>query len=249
MGKKNRGAGKAIKPKKSKSSLFIRIFRFIGKLLLWFFIISVGWVILDRFTPVYYTPLMFIRSVENIADGKSPDFKKEWVSLDEISPNMVNAVVASEDNMFMEHNGFDFKGIEKAFKHNINKKRIRGGSTISQQTAKNVFLYPNRSYVRKGLEAYFTVLIELFWSKERIMEVYLNVIETGDGIYGVEQAAQTYFNKPAKDLTKSEAVYIAVCLPNPRKFSPNKPSPYIKKRKAKVVWVMGKMGGVDLLEK
>lgn len=236
------------KSSKSNPSFLKRIGRFIAKMLLAFFILSIGFVLLYRFVPVVFTPLMFIRVVEQVADGESLKLRREWVSLDEISPNMSNAVIASEDNLFMEHNGFDFDGIQKAIKHNQRKKRIRGGSTISQQTAKNVFLYPKRSYIRKGLEAYFTVLIELFWSKERIMEVYLNVIETGNGMYGVEKASQVYFNKPAAKLSKSQAAYIAVCLPNPRKFNPQYPSSYIKRRKAKIVNLMHAIGPVNLKE-
>ena len=158
---------------------------------------------------------------------------------------MVQAVVASEDNLFMEHNGFSVKDIEKALKHNKKGKRVHGGSTISQQTAKNVFLWPGRSWVRKGFEAYFTVLIEIFWSKERIMEVYLNVIETGDGIYGVERAANIYFNTSAQRLSRPQAVLIAVCLPNPRKFNPAKPSPYIQRRKNHILNLMEKIEKVN----
>lgn len=211
------------------------------KLTMWFFIVSISWVILARFIPVYYTPLMFIRCAESIFDGEKPMIKKDWTPIKNISPNMVQAVVASEDNLFMEHNGFSFDDIEKALKHNKKGKRIHGGSTISQQTAKNVFLWQGRSWFRKGLEAYFTVLIEVFWPKERIMEVYLNVIETGDGIYGVEKAAHVYFQTSAKKLSRSQAVAIAVCLPNPRKFNPAKPSPYIQRRKSKILNLMNKI--------
>ncbi len=199
---------------------------------------SVSWVILAAFIPVYVTPLMFIRSVEAMVDGNAPVNEKTWVPLSEISPNMVQAVVASEDNLFLEHNGFSIDDIFKAVEHNKKGKRIRGGSTISQQTAKNVFLWPNRSYVRKGLEAYFTVLIELIWSKERIMEVYLNIVETGSGVYGVEAASQKFFNKSASKLTKSQAALIAASLPNPRKFKIDNPSSYMLKRKAKILSVM-----------
>ena len=203
-----------------------------------FFVGSVSWVILAAFIPVYVTPLMFIRSVEAMVDGNAPVNEKTWVPLSEISPNMVQAVVASEDNLFLEHNGFSIDDIFKAVEHNKKGKRIRGGSTISQQTAKNVFLWPNRSYVRKGLEAYFTVLIELIWSKERIMEVYLNIVETGTGVYGVEAASQKFFNKSASKLTKSQAALIAASLPNPRKFKIDNPSSYMLKRKAKILSVM-----------
>ncbi len=228
-----------------KNSFGVKLRRFTLRFILWFFVISIGWVILARFVPILVTPLMLIRSVEAVFDGEKPRIKKDWVSIDKISPNMIQAVVAAEDNLFMQHNGFSFKDIEKAYKHNKQGKRIRGGSTISQQTAKNVFLWPHRSWLRKGLEAYFTVLIEFFWPKERIMEVYLNVIETGDGIYGAQAASLFYFNTNASKLSKSQAVLIAVCLPNPRRFNPAKPSNYIRRRKNQIVNLMGKIERVE----
>ena len=232
---------------KSNTSFLFKCWIFIRNLFLYFFIISFGWVVLARFLPIYITPLMVIRSVEAIADGNAPKNSKHWVAISDISPNMVNAVVASEDNLFLKHNGFSFSDITKAIKYNKKKKKktIRGGSTISQQTAKNVFLWQERSYLRKGLEAYFTVLIELVWSKERIMEVYLNVIEMGDGIYGVEAAAQAYFDKPAADLTKSQAALIAACLPNPRKFLVDHPSAYVEGRRAKIIRRIGQLRPVN----
>ena len=238
-----------MKTKSKNNSFFSRLGRLVRNLVILFFAISIGWVVLARFVPVYVTPLMFIRTVEALAAGEAPRNTKDWVSIDKISHNMVQAVVASEDNLFMQHHGFSVTDIEKAIKHNKKGKRIRGGSTISQQTAKNVFLWPKRSYLRKGLEAYFTVLIELFWSKERIMEVYLNVIEMGDGVYGVQAAAQTYFNKDALQLTKSQSALIAACLPNPRKYSASNPSSYIQRRKSKIVSLMGKIEQVDFDKK
>ena len=226
---------------KGKLKFGARLWRFIRTLFIVFFIGSISWVIIARFIPVYLTPLMIIRSVEAVIDGEMPHNEKKWVSIDQISPNMIQAVVASEDNLFKTHYGFSFNDIGKAIKHNNRSKRIRGGSTISQQTAKNVFLWPNRSYFRKGLEAYFTVLIELAWSKERIMEVYLNVIETGDGVYGVEAASQKYFDKSAAKLTKSQAALIAASLPNPRKFKIGNPSGYMLRRQAKIKSLMGKI--------
>jgi monofunctional biosynthetic peptidoglycan transglycosylase len=226
---------------KGKLKFGARLWRFIRTLFIVFFIGSISWVIITRFIPVYLTPLMIIRSVEAVIDGEMPHNEKKWVSIDQISPNMIQAVVAPEDNLFKTHYGFSFNDIGKAIKHNNRSKRIRGGSTISQQTAKNVFLWPNRSYFRKGLEAYFTVLIELAWSKERIMEVYLNVIETGDGVYGVEAASQKYFDKSAAKLTKSQAALIAASLPNPRKFKIGNPSGYMLRRQAKIKSLMGKI--------
>ena len=238
-----------MKTKSKNKSFFSRLGRLVRNLVILFFAISIGWVVLARFVPVYATPLMLIRTVEALAAGEAPRNTKDWVSIDKISHNMVQAVVASEDNLFMQHHGFSVTDIEKAIKHNKKGKRIRGGSTISQQTAKNVFLWPKRSYLRKGLEAYFTVLIELFWSKERIMEVYLNVIEMGDGVYGVQAAAQTYFNKDALQLTKSQSALIAACLPNPRKYSVSNPTSYIQRRKSKIVSLMGKIEQVDFDKK
>lgn len=204
-----------------------KIWRFTWKAALWFFGISIFSVIVFRFVPVPVTILMLQRCVEQNIDGEPMVMQKDWVSLDKISNNLQLAVVTSEDQQFLWHNGFDFEAIEKAQKYNEKQKKrkrpkTRGASTISQQTAKNVFLFPQRSYIRKGLEVYFTALIELLWSKERIMEVYLNVIEMGDGIYGAEAAAQYYFHKPASKLTAAEAAGIAACLPNPRKYRPTR---------------------------
>lgn len=225
----------------NKGRFWRKVLRIVRNLIILFFVSSIGLTILARFVPVFITPLMIIRSVEAIADGKSPKNSKQWVSIEQISPHMIRAVIAAEDNLFMEHNGFSFEDIQKAWEHNKKGKRIRGGSTISQQTAKNVFLWNKRSYVRKALEAYFTVLIELFWSKERIMEVYLNVIETGDGIYGVQAASLEYFGKDAAKLSRSQAALIAVCLPNPRRFNPARPSSYIQRRKNQIIGLMNKI--------
>ena len=238
-----------MKRTKNKRNLFARIVILIRNLAIIFFVVSISWVVLARFVPIFVTPLMIIRSVESMIQGEMPRNTKDWVSIDKISHNIVQAVVASEDNLFMEHHGFSIEDIQKALKHNQKGKRIRGGSTISQQTAKNVFLWPDRSYLRKGVEAYFTVLIELIWPKERIMEVYLNVIEMGDGIYGIQAASEEYFNKDAKQLTKSQAALIAACLPNPRKYSAKNPSSYIQRRKSRIVSLMGKLKQVNFNEK
>ena len=211
---------------------------------MWFFIVSIVSVILFRWIPIPLTPLMLIRCVEHKMDGKEMKLNKDWVSLDEIAPSLQLAVVCSEDQNFIKHNGFDFEAIEKAMDYNETHTKTRGASTISQQTAKNVFLWQGRSYLRKGLEVYFTFLIETFWSKERIMEVYLNVIEMGDGIYGAQAASKTFFKKEAKYMSKSECATIAAVLPNPRKFNAGKPSAYTQKRRG---WVMNQMslwGGV-----
>lgn len=181
---------------------------------------------------------MLIRCVEQKSDGKEMKLKHDWVSLDKISPKLQLAVVCSEDQNYLKHYGFDWGAIQKALDNNEKGKKIRGGSTISQQTAKNVFLWPGRSYVRKAFEAYFTLLIELIWSKERIMEVYLNSIEMGNGVYGAEAAANFWFKKSAQKLSKDESAAIAAILPNPLNYSANPPSAYITKRK---VWIKQQM--------
>jgi monofunctional biosynthetic peptidoglycan transglycosylase len=210
-----------------KSKLKHKILKFFLKLILIFFIITLSPVIIYRFLPPPITPLMVIRYYENKNNGEEAKIYKQWVSLDKISPNTTLAAIAAEDQRFTEHFGFDFDAISKAYEHNTktNSSKIVGGSTISQQTAKNVFLSPNRSFIRKGLEAYFTVLIEIIWGKKRIMEMYLNVIEMGDGIYGIEAASQYYFKKHANQLTKNESAAIMAILPNPRKYSVLNPSP------------------------
>lgn len=181
---------------------------------------------------------MVIRCIEQKSDGKKIKMEHDWVSLEKISPKLQLAVVCSEDQNYLKHFGFDWGAIEKAMKQNEIGKKIRGGSTITQQTAKNVFLWPGRSYIRKGFEMWFTVLIEIFWSKERIMEVYLNSIEMGDGIYGAEAASQFWYKKSASKLTKDEAAGIAAILPNPRKYKANPTTNYISKRK---IWINQQM--------
>ena len=206
---------------------------------IWFLIVSVASVILFRWIPIPVTPLMLIRCCEQAYDNKRDvRLKKDWVSLNQTPNSMQLAVVCSEDQNFLEHHGFDFEAIDEAVDFNKTHKRKRGASTISQQTAKNVFLWPGRSWIRKGFEVYFTFLIETVWSKERIMEVYLNVIETGDGIYGVEASAQNYFKKPASKLNGAQAALIAAVLPNPLKFSVTKPSGYISERQS---WILNQM--------
>lgn len=213
--------------------------KFIKKFIKWMVVAFFGSTILAvvvlRFLPVFFTPLMFIRMYEQLQQGQELKLSHSWVSLEKMSPSMPVAVMASEDQRFLQHHGFDYEAIEKAAMHNMESKRMRGGSTISQQTAKNVFLWPGRSWVRKGLEAYFTVLIEFVWSKQRIMEVYLNSIEMGDGIYGVEAVAKEHFGCQASELTRSDCALIAATLPNPRKFSSKNPSNYMVKRKVKIM--------------
>ena len=224
-------------------NIWKKIWKWTKRLTAVFFILSILSTILFRFIPVPVTPLMLIRCTEQVFSGEAPKLKKDWVPLKEMSSNLVLAVISSEDQKFSEHFGFDFEAIEKVAKQNVKLQKrgkpIKGGSTISQQCAKNVFLFPQRSYIRKAFEVYFTFLIEIFWSKKRIMEVYLNVIEMGDGIYGAQAASKIYFKKDAKNLTAAEAATIAAVLPNPRKWNAGKPTGFINRRKS---WILRQMG-------
>lgn len=212
-------------------SMFKKVFKIIRWVLALLFVSSILAVVLYRFVPVYFTPLMITRCFEQLANGERIKLYHHWIPIEKMSPSMPVAVMASEDQRFLTHHGFDMQAIEMAAKeHMQDGKRLRGGSTISQQTAKNVFLWQGRSWFRKGLEAYFTFLIENIWGKQRIMEVYLNSIEMGDGIYGVEACAEQNFDVAAWNLTRSDCALIAATLPNPRKFSSKSPSPYMRKR-------------------
>jgi monofunctional biosynthetic peptidoglycan transglycosylase len=211
------------------------------KIAVFLFIAHLVYLVLLIWMPVYTTPYIISEWFERTGTDKK--MYKDWVSADNISDNMKRAVIASEDQLFNEHFGFDIEAIEKAVKFNQRQsKRLKGASTISQQTAKNVFLWQGRNYLRKGLEVYFTFMIELLWGKERILEVYLNVAETGDGIFGVEAAAHIYFGKSAKNLTREEAALIAAVLPNPVKYKVKKPSPYVLKRQR---WILRQMRYVE----
>ena len=223
-------------------------FKLIKKFVKWivvaFFASTILSVVIYRFLPVWVTPLMVIRCYEQLSEGKDMKLSHDWESLDKISPSLPVAVMASEDARFLQHHGFDYEAIEKAAKRNREhpEKQKLGASTISQQTAKNVFLWPGRSWVRKGFEVYFTTLIELLWSKQRIMEVYLNSIEMGDGIYGAQAVAEEHFDKDARDLTPSQCALIAATLPNPRKFSSKSPSSYMLKRQSRILREMKYVG-------
>ena len=214
------------------------IWKWTKRIALAFFALSIFSVILFRFVPIPVTPLMLLRCIDQKIKGNSMKLDKTWVSIDEISPNLQLAAFCSEDQDFLNHHGFNFAAIKDAWKHDEHSKRLRGASTISQQTAKNVFLSTRRSWIRKGFETYFTFLIELFWSKKRIMEVYLNVVELGKGIYGAEAASEFYYHKPAKDLTIPEAAALASILPDPLKWSPVKPGPYLTER---IQWIQDQM--------
>lgn len=227
-----------IEPRKDSTGK--RIFRTLWKTALGFIGLSFISVLIFRFVPVPVTPLMLIRCGEQIFSGQELRLKHDWVSIDKISKNLPLAVVCSEDQNFMNHSGFDIEAINRSVEASKRgAKRLRGASTISQQTAKNVFLWPGRSWIRKGFEVYFTVLIEFVWSKERIMEVYLNSIEMGKGIYGAEAAANFYWNTSAQNLSRTQAATIAAILPNPRKYSANPPGPYVQER---IGWIVEQMG-------
>jgi len=206
-----------------------RVLRLIMRAIGLFLLISVFWTALYAWLPVPLTPLMVIRLVQG------QGFSKDWVSYDEISPNLPRAAIAAEDSGYCAHYGFEWEAIQKAWNRNAKSRRIRGGSTISNQTAKNAFLWPDRTYIRKGLEYYFTGLIELMWGKKRILEVYLNVVEFGPGVYGAEAAAQTYFKKPASALTRREAALLVAVLPSPLKWSVAKPGPYVQSRTSTIM--------------
>ena len=218
------------------------------KLPLAFIAVTVLWVLMLKWVPVWVTPLMVSRSIEYRSDE---DFRthKKWRRYEKISPEMAKAVIASEDNLFAEHNGFDWKEMKKAIEdHKKKGKKLRGASTISQQTAKNVFLWPSRSFVRKAFEAYFTILIEWIWGKERILEVYLNVAEMGKGIYGAEAAAQKFFGKSASELNRREASLITACLPNPIDRHEDKPSQYVNKRAGQIRALIPKIAYPEWIE-
>lgn len=213
-----------------------------------FLALNIILVLVFRFVPVPASGLMVQRRVESWSSGKPYASRHRWVPLEEISPSLGVAVIAAEDQNFTDHFGFDWQAIEKAVQHNEHSRRKRGASTVSQQTAKNLFLWSSRSWTRKGLEAWFTLLIEAGWSKKRILEVYLNIVEFGDGVYGAEAAARTYFGKPAKRLTPSEAALLAAVLPNPRKFKANAPSEYIRGRQGWILNQMRQLGGDQVVK-
>lgn len=235
--------------KSEKTSIGKRIWKYTYRTILILWLISIASVVILKYTPIYFTPLMVLRSCQSIFDGKTPRNDKKWVPLSEISPNLTIACVASEDNLFIKHNGFSEQAIKKALIERLEGKRIRGGSTISQQTAKNVFTFCSRTWLRKGIETYYTILIELIWGKERIMEVYLNIVELGDGIYGAEAAARHYWGISAKNLSKNQSALMAAALPNPRHYSITRPGPYMQKRQKQILNLMPKMGKIQFLDK
>lgn len=219
------------------------------KISLFLFQLSLFFIIIYRIVPVPITPLPIIRVFEQLSDGKSIRLHKDWESIDDLGKNICMAAVTSEDLKFFRHHGYDFEQIWEALKTSYKKgKRLRGASTISQQTAKNLFFTPKRSWLRKGLEIYVTAAIELLWTKKRILEVYLNIIEMGDGIYGAEAAANYYFQKPSSKLTAQEAALIVACFPNPIRWNPTKPTRYINRKKNVIVRYMYSAGKLPWIE-
>jgi monofunctional glycosyltransferase len=220
----------------SKNNLLNRLWKKLKRIVLWLFVLHLCYIIVLR----WVNPPITITQLTNLIEGHG--LKRDYVDFDAMSPNIRLAVMASEDQLFPDHNGFDIKSIKKALEGNKKSKRVRGASTISQQVAKNVFLWQGRSWFRKGLEVYFTFMIELLWSKERILEMYLNVSEMGTGIFGVEAAAQKYFKKPASKLTRTEAARIAAVLPNPKKYKAEPASPYVSRRTS---WILNQMNNLQ----
>lgn len=222
---------------KKSVSFFARAFRFLKKVFIWLFVLQLLYIVALK----WINPPITITQLVSFVSGDG--LKRDYVNLDEMSAAAKLSVMAAEDQLFPDHSGFDWKSIEKAMEYNKRKpNRVRGASTISQQTAKNVFLWQGRSWFRKGLELYFTQMIEWIWGKQRILEVYLNVIEMGRGIYGIEAAAQSYFKKSASALSRTEAAQIAACLPNPQKYTVKPLSKYVSVRSG---WVQRQMNNLE----
>ncbi len=237
-----------LQPQKAKRPLWIRILRFSAKTILFLFVFSILWVVVLKWMPVYVTPHMLIQSGKVYWEGKDSKIDYEWVGYQNISEHAFVAVVASEDQKFPTHNGFDFEAIELAIKENEKGGQTRGASTISQQVAKNVFLTHSPTYARKALEAYFTVLIELIWGKKRIIEVYLNIAEMGYMTFGVQAASKKFFHKNAHAISPYEAATLAAVLPNPIRFSAQNPDWYVVTRRNQVLYQMQMLGGFSYLQ-
>lgn len=220
--------------------------RFLCRLLLFFVLFTIFLVLVYKFVNPPFTPFILVKYIKN---DESARIRKDWVDIEQMSPYLPLAVIAAEDQLFFEHHGFDLEAIRDAVEFNRIHERTRGASSISQQTAKNVFLFPTRSLLRKGLEAYFTVLIELLWSKERILEVYLNMMEQGENIYGVESSSQIYFKKDASEVSRQEAALMAAVLPNPLKFKIDAPSSYVLNRQQWILNQMNNLGGISFVDK
>ncbi len=222
----------------------MRIIRLLFRIVMWLVVIDLAYVVITK----WINPPITLTMIGSLVGGHG--LSRNYISFKEMGSQAPLAVMAAEDQLFVSHHGFDWEAIQKALKYNNNPKhkKVRGGSTISQQTAKNVFLWQQRSWVRKGLELIHTFLIEIIWGKQRILEMYLNVAEMGEGIFGIEAAAQHYFHKPAKKLSASEAAAIAAVLPSPKRFKANPPSRYVARRKAWIQKQMGHLKGDPAIE-
>lgn len=238
----------SVAAQKKSEVLKSKIKRWLIKITLYFLAISIGLVILYKFVPIPITSTMISRKMSAIANGEDSEIYYDWTSYSNMSKEAPLAVVAAEDQLFPEHFGFDFEAMSNAFNRNQKGKKLRGASTLSQQVAKNVFLWQSRSYVRKAFEVYFTFLIEIIWGKERILEVYLNVAEMGKMTFGVEEASKRYFGKSAKNISREQAARIAAVLPSPNKWSIAKPGPYVNRRTAHIARQMRALGGVAYIK-
>ncbi len=226
--------------KKGVKAMFIS---YLKKAVFYFFAISIGSVVLFKFVPIPFTWTMLDQKIESLMDGRDSEIHYSWSSYSDTSRDMHLAAIAAEDQHFPDHIGFDFNAMKNAYKYNLKGKKVRGASTISQQTAKNVFLWQERSYLRKVLEIYFTALIELIWGKERILEVYVNVAEMGNNTFGVEAASQKYFNTTAKNISRHQAAQLVAIFPSPKKWSVTSPGPYVRKRIPNIERQMRALGG------
>lgn len=235
--------------KKNQKWSFAYFFRTLGRYIFYIWLSTVFAIVLLKFIPVYFTPTMVSRKIDAIMEGKPSQIHSQWTPYLKISKNYPLAILASEDQLFPEHYGFDFKSMWGAVQSNMKGKKIKGASTLSQQVAKNVFLWQDRSYIRKGLEVYFTLMIELVWGKKRIMEVYLNVAETGEMTFGVESASRRFYKQSAEEASTTEAARLAACLPNPIRFKIENPSNYINRRTANIKRQMSGLGGKKFLYK
>lgn len=229
------------KHQKKPAPIQIRIGRLVFDSLLCFLAFTVVPVLVYSVVDLPTTPLMWIRWMESGYPSERPRFLNHWIPLEDIPPHLIRAVVTAEDQKFFYHRGFDWVAIEYAFKHNLQSKKTLGASTLSMQTARNAFLWQGRTWLRKSLEAYFTFLLEAFWSKKRILEVYLNIIEWGDGVFGIAQASRTYFKHPAGNLLPAESAWLAAILPNPRKWSQPQTGRFIRGRQARILKIMWRL--------
>jgi monofunctional biosynthetic peptidoglycan transglycosylase len=226
-----------------------RILLFLLIIALGFGTLSVAITILFRFVAPPVSALMIERRFDSLREGRQYTAHYQWIDFDRIAPTMAAAVIAAEDQNFSSHHGFDWDAIQRAIDYDENGTRVRGASTLTQQTAKNMFLWPKRNWLRKGFEAYFTVLLESCWGKRRILETYLNIVEFGDGIYGVEAASQRFFHKSSSRLTPEDAALLAAVLPNPHRLRANAPSNYVRERQQWILRQMRQLGGVSFVQR